>query len=263
MSVLRRLTVLTLPLFAAACGAEQTLETVAPIAQVQAATTATQFDEAALKTRFAELGLDVVSMRAADLPGLVEIETPRGILYSTPQADYFLAGTLYQLSADGSYKDVVAARQAPINAQKLTTLSDQMIEFKAPNEKYAVTVFTDITCGYCVKLHQEIEQYNDAGITVRYLAFPRQGPAGTVATDMAKIWCAENAQQAMHDGKVRGEFATVDSQALAQCQASIADQYQMGRELGISGTPAIFLPGGEMVGGYLPAPQLLQRLQAQ
>ncbi|CSI27176.1 thiol:disulfide interchange protein DsbC [Vibrio cholerae] len=77
-----------------------------------------------------------------------------------------------------------------------------MIEFKAPNEKYAITVFTDITCGYCVRLHSQIKEYNDLGITVRYLAYPRQGPQGQVADQMAAIWCSNDPKAAMHDAKV-------------------------------------------------------------
>ncbi|WP_438878586.1 thioredoxin fold domain-containing protein, partial [Bacillus cereus group sp. Bce005] len=84
----------------------------------------------------------------------------------------------------GSYVDVLAKRQAPINAQKLQQVASSTIEFKAPQERYIVSVFTDTTCGYCVRLHSQIKDYNDLGITIRYLAFPRQGVAGPVADQM-------------------------------------------------------------------------------
>ncbi|KHD25149.1 thiol:disulfide interchange protein [Vibrio caribbeanicus] len=245
MSVLRRMTLLTLPLLLAA--------------QSVSANEVT-FDKAQLEARFAKLGLEVKQVVPADIDGLVEVQTTGGVLFASPTGDYFLAGTLYKLDGNGQYEDVLAKRQAPINAAKIESFKDSMIEFKADNEKYVVTVFTDITCGYCVRLHNQMQGYNDLGITVRYMAYPRQGGTGSVADQMAAIWGAENPQSAMHDGKVNRKFPE-QSKDFAKYQDIIKQHYALGRELGISGTPAIFLPNGEMVGGYLPPAQLLKRLE--
>ncbi|WP_434997624.1 bifunctional protein-disulfide isomerase/oxidoreductase DsbC [Vibrio scophthalmi] len=246
MSVLRRMTLLALPFFAAASFANVSSET--------------QINKAELAERFAKLGLQVTDVVPADIKGLVEVQTNGGVLFASPDGEYFIAGSLYQLDEKGGYQDVIAQRQAPINAAKIDAMKDSVIEFKADNEKYVVTVFTDITCGYCVKLHRELQDYNDLGITVRYMAFPRQGPVGDVADQMASIWCADDPQAAMHDGKVNRKFPAKGDN-FAQCQDTIQKHYMLGRELGISGTPAIFLPNGEMVGGYVPAEKLLQRLE--
>ncbi|EJL6333837.1 bifunctional protein-disulfide isomerase/oxidoreductase DsbC [Vibrio cholerae] len=248
MSVLRRLTWLAFPLLSIAFN-------------VQANTAPAQLNKAELEQRFAKLGLQVEEIKPSDINGLLEVQTSGGVLFSSPDGEHFIAGTLYALDGNGGYVDVLAKRQAPLNAKKIAALQDSMIEFKAPNEKYAITVFTDITCGYCVRLHSQIKEYNDLGITVRYLAYPRQGPQGQVADQMAAIWCSNDPKAAMHDTKVNRKTITADKD-IAQCQKTIAQHYMLGHELGISGTPAIFLPNGEMVGGYLPAPQLLQRLQA-
>jgi thiol:disulfide interchange protein DsbC len=209
--------------------------------------------------RFASLGLQVLKVVPADIDGLLEIQTSSGVLFSSPSGDHFIAGTLYQMDKEGGYIDVLAKRQSPINAKRIEQMRDQMIVYKAANESYVVTVFTDITCGYCVRLHSELKQYNDLGITIRYLAFPRQGATGPVAEQMAAIWCSADPKAALNDAKLNRASLAVGAVS-PQCKQNIADQYQLGRELGISGTPAIFLPSGEMVGGYLPPQQLLQRL---
>lgn len=245
MSVLRRMTLLTLPLLLAAHSVSATEVT---------------FDKAQIEQRFAKLGLKVNNVVPAEVEGLVEVQTSDGTLFATPSGDYFLAGTLYKLDADGQYEDVLAKRQAPLNAAKIEAFKDSMIEFKADDEKYVVTVFTDITCGYCVRLHSQMKGYNELGITVRYMAYPRQGATGSVADQMAAIWGSEDPQSAMHNGKVNREFPEKGDD-FAKYQQIIKQHFALGRELGISGTPAIFLPNGEMVGGYLPPAQLLQRLK--
>ena len=125
-----------------------------------------------------------------------------------------------------------------------------------------MTVFTDITCGYCVRLHNQIPAYNDLGITVRYMAYPRQGATGQVADQMAGIWAAQDPQTAMHDAKVNRKVAA-NVANIEKSKQDIKQQYALGRDLGISGTPAIFLPSGELVSGYLPPAQLLARLEQQ
>ena len=262
MSVLRRLTLLTLPFFVTACGAEESqAKTETPVEQV-ASTGQQHFDEAVLKAKFSKLGLSIVDIKPSDVTGLLEIQTNGGVLFASNDGNHFIAGTLYAIDENGSYKDVLAERQAPLNAAKIAEFSDSMIEFKADNEKYAVTVFTDITCGYCVRLHSQMQGYNDLGITVRYLAYPRQGATGQVADQMAAIWCADDPKTAIHNAKVNRTFES-PVKDLEQCKETVQAHYNVGRQLGISGTPAIFLPSGEMVGGYLPPADLLTRLEQQ
>lgn len=244
MSVLRRMTLLTLPLL---------------LATQSVSAGETKFDKEQLEEHFAKLGLEVKDIVPADIDGLVEVQTSGGILFASPTGEYFITGTLYKLDASGKYEDVLAKRQAPINAAKIEAFKDSMIEFKAKDEKYVITVFTDITCGYCVRLHSQMKDYNDLGITIRYLAFPRHGATGSTADQMAAIWGAKDPQTAMHNGKVRREFPE-RGEDFAKYQELIKQHYALGKELGISGTPAIFLPNGEMVGGYLPPEQMLLRL---
>ncbi|PTO64797.1 thioredoxin fold domain-containing protein [Vibrio splendidus] len=258
MSVLRRLSLLVLPLMITACNAseakvEQT-STAVEVAPAQA------IDAAALTKRFEKIGIKVEKIVPSDIDGLLEIQTNSGIIFSSPEGDHFLAGTLYSLDDNGKFSDVLAERQAPLNAEKVAAMSDTVIEYKADNEKYVVTVFTDITCGYCVRLHSQMQGYNALGITVRYMAYPRQGATGQVADQMAAIWASDDPKTAMHDAKVNRQMPA-SGKDLAEQKQIIAKQYQLGRELGINGTPAIVLASGELVSGYLPPAQLLQRLE--
>lgn len=222
-----------------------------------------KYSEKLIKKHVQTLGVKVLSVEPTDMDGLFQVNTSGGVIYSSADGAHILAGTLYSLGDDGRYEDVLAEKQAPINAEKIAKFKDKAIVFKAKDEKYVVTIFTDITCGYCVKLHNEIKEYNDLGITVDYLAFPRSGPHSAVADQMAAIWCAKDPIEAMHDAKTNRRIPDVSSDKLAQCQKSVAEQYALGVELGVKGTPAIFLPNGKMVGGYLPAKELLKRLQNQ
>ncbi|MFA0013437.1 thiol:disulfide interchange protein [Vibrio lentus] len=258
MSVLRRLPLLALPLMITACNASEAKVEQTSTAVEAASTQAV--DTAALTKRFEKIGIKVEKIVPSDIDGLLEIQTNSGIIFSSPKGDHFLAGTLYSLDDNGKFSDVLAERQAPLNAEKVAALSDTVIEYKADNEKYVVTVFTDITCGYCVRLHSQMQGYNDLGITVRYMAYPRQGATGQVADQMAAIWASDDPKAAMHSAKAERKMPAAGKDLSEQKQI-IAKQYQLGRELGINGTPAIVLASGELVSGYLPPAQLLQRLE--
>jgi thiol:disulfide interchange protein DsbC len=217
------------------------------------------FDKAELTRHFASLGVAVEDVQSSTLEGLVEVKTSQGVLFASPDGKQFIAGTLYAQAENGNYVDVLAERQAPINAAKIEAIKDELIVYKADNEKFVVTVFTDTSCGYCVRLHQQMQGYNDLGITIRYAAYPRQGPQSKPAEDLAQIWCADDQQKAMDDADLKRSFVK-DSENIAQCRQMVSEHYQLGRELDITGTPAIFTPAGKIIGGYLPPDKLYQRL---
>jgi len=117
-----------------------------------------------------------------------------------------------------------------------------------------VQVFTDSTCPYCSRLHEQVSELNKQGVEVRYLAFPRQGLQGKGFNDLVNIWCADNQQQAMTDAKAGKNLPA------KQCDNPIAEQYELGRRLGVQGTPAIFLPDGRLIPGFVPAERLISEL---
>jgi thiol:disulfide interchange protein DsbC len=135
----------------------------------------------------------------------------------------------------------------------------QMVVFSPKDPKYTVSVFTDIDCGYCRKLHSQIAEYNRLGIKVRYLFYPRSGPNTESWEKAEEVWCSNNRGDAMTRAK-RGE----DIKAAKHCANSPIDrQYELGQEVGVRGTPAILLDNGEMLPGYLPPQMLVQHLKGK
>ncbi|MBV7317243.1 bifunctional protein-disulfide isomerase/oxidoreductase DsbC [Shewanella sp. NIFS-20-20] len=209
-----------------------------------------------IKTKLNDsLSIDVASMQESPLPGLVQAITDRGVVYITEDGTKLFHGNIYDL--DKGMKNLTEAALAGPRLEMLEQFADQMLVFPAKNEQHVITVFTDISCGYCRKLHTEMQDYNDAGITVRYLAFPRQGVPSKNADDMRSIWCATDPNKAM-DSAQNGQ-----SVALAKCDADIAGQYKMGASLGVTGTPAIVLADGSMIPGYQPASDLKRILEVR
>ncbi|MGB2078428.1 MAG: bifunctional protein-disulfide isomerase/oxidoreductase DsbC [Vibrio sp.] len=211
---------------------------------------------AEMSKRFDFLGLTISQVKPSEMQGVYEVTTDQGLFFANEDGSYFIQGKLYSVGANGEFADVLTQRYA----KQVDKFASQMIVYPAKDEKYVINVFTDTTCGYCVKLHNQMDEYNDLGITVRYLAYPRQGPMSKVSMDMAKVWCADDRAKAL-DAAKRGASFDYDESKLAQCQKTIYDEYQYGRQLGINGTPAILIPNGQLVPGYVPPQELLKALQ--
>jgi thiol:disulfide interchange protein DsbC len=137
-----------------------------------------------------------------------------------------------------------------------TVRDEDAIVFSPVDKKYSVSVFTDVECTYCRRLHSQIDEYLADGIEVRYLMYPRSGPATRAWTTAEQVWCAKDRNSALTAAKLDQKFAS------QECDASmVRNQFNMGQEVGLSGTPAIVLEDGELIGGYLPPDQLKARLE--
>lgn len=207
-----------------------------------------QADDAAIQQSLKKLGLEQTEIQPSPLAGFKTVLSESGVLYVTDDGKHFIQGPLYDVSG-----------AQPVNVTnkllegKVDALAKEMIVYKAPKEQHVITVFTDITCGYCRKLHEQMPDYNALGITVRYLAFPREGLNGQVAKEMKSIWCSADPRKAF-TAAMKGEKV-----AAADCKIDIAQQYKLGVLFGIQGTPAMLLENGMMVPGY-QGPQDLKKL---
>ncbi|MFQ3236352.1 MAG: thiol:disulfide interchange protein DsbC [Paraglaciecola sp.] len=199
------------------------------------------------------LGMKVSTIGDSPVPGLLQVETNKGLFYTSQDGKYLLQAKIYNL--DEGMRNETESALTDMRLAGLTDFKDSTIEYKAKKEKYVVNVFTDITCGYCRKLHNQMEEYNDLGITIRYLAFPRSGLSGQSYQDMVSVWCADDPQKALTAAK---NGRAVSNQS---CSARVADQYNFGQSVGVSGTPNIILPDGSIIPGYQPPEQLLQALK--
>lgn len=200
-----------------------------------------------------ELGLSVSSLADAPVNGLLQVGTDKGLFYVSENGQFLLQGRIFNIDA-GMVNETERALGV-MRLQGIEALEGSMLEFKADNEMHVIWVFTDTTCGYCRKLHNEMNQLNKMGITVKYLAFPRMGLNSEVHKQMESVWCAKSPQKAM--------TAAQNGQAVdkASCANKIAEHYEFGQRVGVTGTPNIVLPDGSMIPGYQEAKVIAQVLQ--
>jgi thiol:disulfide interchange protein DsbC len=211
------------------------------------------YDQVKVKLQ-AALGMQISAIGDAPVPGLLQVMTEKGLFYTSEDGKYLLQARIYDI-ADGM-RNVTEDALGGVRLGGLVEFKEAMIEYKADKEKYVVNIFTDITCGYCRKLHGEMAQYNDLGITVRYLAFPRGGINSRSYTDMVSVWCADDKQEAMDNAKAGGTVAS------KSCETKVAEQYAFGQKIGVNGTPNIIMPDGSVIPGYQPPKQLAAALEA-
>ena len=200
---------------------------------------------------FAEV--DVTSVEPSPIPGLLQMSVGADVYYVTEDGKYFILGDIYGLKSRENFTE--DARNS-VRANYLRQVADDDgVTFAAADEKYVVTVFTDVDCGYCRKLHREIAGYNERGITIRYLFFPRKGPGSDSWAQAEGVWCADSRTDALTAAK---SGVVVESEECGE--TPVAKHYQLGKDLGIRGTPAIFRPNGQLISGYLSPDDLLEIL---
>ena len=178
-------------------------------------------------------------------------------IYVSQDGNFFIYGDMYQINSNR----IINITNEETKSRRVDLLSsitsNELIIFKSKNEISAITVFTDVDCGYCRKLHSQISEYNKVGITVKYAAFPRSGIGTQTFTRMVGAWCADDPKKVItdlkNDKKLNLDFC--DDQPIAK-------HYVIGQKLGISGTPAIITPDGELIPGYVSPEELLSRLKA-
>ena len=218
-------------------------------------------DETEIKEKISSIlppGTQIESIEKSDFPDIYKVYygdiQP---LYVSKDGKYFLYGDMFKISSS----KIINLTSTDITKRRMQLMKDigkeELISFVSANESHSVTVFTDVDCGYCRKLHNEIEDYNKAGITIHYAAFPRSGIGTESFTKMVGAWCSEDPKKSITNLK-NGENLRLnfcDSQPVAK-------HYVIGQKLGISGTPAIISQDGELYPGYFSPKDLLDKLKS-
>ncbi|TVZ38480.1 thiol:disulfide interchange protein DsbC [Alteromonadaceae bacterium 2753L.S.0a.02] len=201
--------------------------------------------------------LQIRNIKPSVLPGIYEVQIMgRGIIYMEQSGEYFIDGRLLQIQG----KEIVnVTDQAMVGVRKdllATVKKEDAIVFAPKGEvKASISVFTDVDCGYCQKLHREVPALNDMGIEVRYLAYPRAGIGSNSYKKIVSAWCSDDPQTALTTLKNRQEIA------INECEGNpVAAEYELGQQMGVTGTPAIVLNSGELIPGYMPAKNLAERI---
>ena len=210
----------------------------------------------AIRTINPQVRIDHVG--AAPLPGFRELIVGGQVLYVSDDGRYLLQGALFDVEQQ---KDLSQGGLAAVRRDLLKTIpAKDRIIFAADKPDYTVAVFTDVECGYCRKLHEDIAEYNKRGISIEYLAFPRMGPASEDFRKMVSVWCAKDRRQALTDAKQDKAVPQRD------CTNPVAMQYDVGQRVGLTGTPMIVTAEGMQMPGYMPPDALraaLDKLAAE
>ena len=209
-------------------------------------------------------GIEVSSIEPSPKEGLYQVFYSGQVLYVSDDGEFIFTGNLLGFSDKGPVNHTeaaIAAQAEAMSPQRASVIAqikeEDMVVFKAEDEQYAITVFTDVDCAYCRKLHKEIPALNASGVTVRYMAFPRAGVGSSAYDKLVSVWCAEDKQLAMDNAKLKRQFSA------KSCANPVASQYKLTRDFGLSGTPALILPDGELIAGYLPSDRLLGHLKSK
>ena len=199
--------------------------------------------------------LQVIAITRTPLSNIYEVELNTGeILYSDETGDYMFAGDMYQTTEAGLLNLSSGKRQVR-NKEKIDAISEsEMIIFEPEEVKAVLTVFTDVDCTYCRALHRDIENLMGRGIEVRYLAYPRGGEQAGSFEKMISVWCSDDRKKTFTQAK-NGQNIPERS-----CENPVLKHYNLGNEIGISGTPAIVFPDGRVIPGYLDADNLAAML---
>lgn len=193
------------------------------------------------------------SIKETPVKGVFEVAYGMELLYISADGEYFFNGDMIQLSNRKNLSEATrgGARKAVMDEYD----ASKMIAYKAKDEKHVLTVFTDIDCPYCVKIHNEVPKLNENGITVQYMLYPRAGLGSASYKKSVSSWCADNPQEALTKAKNR---ETIEEKT---CDNPIADQYQLGGKIGVTGTPALVTESGQLIPGYVPADRLVKMLE--
>ncbi len=195
------------------------------------------------------------SIRPAPIDGWYEVVLGTDVVYVSGDGRYLLNGDLIEVEKRRNLTD---ERRTALYKEILDQVDEASMIVYAPKQvKHTVTIFTDIDCPYCRKLHKEIQDYLDAGIKVRYLAFPRAGVGSDSYKKAIAVWCSKDRQAALTRAK-RGEKVKSES-----CKHPVDRHLALVRQLGVNATPTIFLENGRRIPGYVPAQRLLQILEQE
>jgi len=199
-------------------------------------------------------GLKLEDVRMTPVNGVFEITRGSEISYASSDGRYVILGDMIDIDSDANLSET---RRRAIRSRILDGIPDsEMVVFSQKDPKYTITVFTDIDCGYCRRLHSQIAEYNRLGIRVRYLFYPRTGPNTESWHKAEAVWCAPNRADALTRAKNGEDIKSPN------CPADIiARDYELGHKVGVEGTPAIFLSSGEMLPGYAPPATLAKYLK--
>jgi len=204
-------------------------------------------------------GIEPDSIESTPMKDLYQVIFGPRLVYISADGKFLLQGSIIDLE---TREDLTEPRLMTAKIEALDKIGeDNMIVYspaKGTASKYHVSIFTDIDCGYCRKLHSEMADYNKAGIEIRYLFYPRAGMGSESYRKAEQVWCSDDRHAAMDLAKAGKKL---DSNV--GCKNPVEEHMTLGSLIGISGTPAMVLSDGKLIPGYVPADRLVKLLDAR
>ncbi len=193
-----------------------------------------------------------IAIAETPVPGVLEVQVDSDIIYLSADGNYLLQGRLFDLE---NRVDLTDRARSAVRRELLGTVSTaEQISFAPTNPEHSVIVFTDVDCGYCRKLHEQMAEYNELGIAIHYMMYPRAGIGSPSYDKAVSVWCSADQKTAMTQAKQGKEPVRRD------CDNPVESQYKLGQKIGMTGTPAIVTLDGTLIPGYVPPGALKQRL---
>ncbi len=209
------------------------------------------------------LGVKATDVRQSAIPNMYEVRKDHLFGYVTKDGKYLIQGELVNLKTG---EQITEEHRRQDRLASLAKLGDANMITYAPappmKMRYRVTVFTDVTCPFCRRMHSEMAEYNRRGIAIRYAFYPRSGIGSAAFREAESVWCANDRHAALDRAFADAAAGKPIPQTLDRCDNPVLREYKLGQDLGLRGTPMLILSNGEKVDGYLPPQELLSRLDA-
>jgi len=229
------------------------LAVLVPVAHADSAETPADPRVALLK--LLPKGSKLEDLRPSPVPGIYEFAQGAEISYLTADGKYFIDGSFYDMR---THENLTEARRNKARVAMIGAVPEsQMLIFSPKNPLYTITVFTDVDCQYCRKLHSEMAELNKLGVRVRYMFYPRTGPNTESWRKAEAVWCSADRNEALTRAKAGG---AVDTSKLCG-PTPVAREYELGQSIGVRGTPAIVTEGGGYINGYMAPHDLVEEIK--
>lgn len=187
------------------------------------------------------------------IAGVYSVQHGAFIFYTSSDAKYVMRGQLLNLADKRNLTEESIMKFRESEFKKLAD-KDTMVYLPADGKyTHSITVFTDVDCQYCQKLHAQLPQALAAGIRVRYVFFPRSGVDTLSFNKAVHAWCNQQAP-----GELEAMMKGVMPAKLMTCTNPIAKHFDLATSLGLQGTPSILLSDGNLIPGLVPAEDLIK-----
>ena len=212
-------------------------------------------DPRAALVKLLPAGTKPEDLKASPIPDIYEFTQGADVSYITSDGKYYFDGNIYDMATRANLTETVRAhaRMALLSAVP----ESEMLVFSPKNPLYTITVFTDVDCQYCRKLHSDMAELNKLGVRVRYLFFPRTGPNTESWRKAEVVWCSADRNDALTRAKAGAQLDMNKT-----CGPTpVAREYALGQSIGVRGTPAIVTENGDFINGYMPPRDLVQAIK--